>query len=168
MALTRKLKLFLTLLGAMIVLVVLGVWLLWSRIEMYAAGYHQRAVTHELRDWAAEYALVTNASSAVAAAEMGEYMSRYYGPGPGYRGAPEIEAALERRRRDSIQRIVDALQRYSGLDYGTNAPLWGEWAESRKKDLDRAGNSEPGGAANRGQPVGSETNRTSAAAGPGG
>lgn len=168
MALTRKLRIFLAALGATVVLAALGVWLLWSRFERYAAWYHQKAITQELRNWGAEYSSVTNISSAVAAAGMVEYMSHYYVPGPGYRGAPEIEAVLERQRRDSIQAVLTGLQRYTGLDYGTNARLWGEWAELQKRALGRSAHSEPGGAANRAQPAGLETNRTSAAAGPAG
>jgi hypothetical protein len=42
-----------------------------------------------------------------------------------------------------------------------------EILKAKQQELERA-RAEPGGAANRGQPVGSETNRTSAAAGPGG
>jgi hypothetical protein len=56
------------------------------------------------------------------------YISSYYVPGPGYRGPLGVEAALERQRRESIERMVEALERYTGLDYGTNVERWTEWA----------------------------------------
>jgi hypothetical protein len=34
--------------------------------------------------------------NSIASAEMLDYMSRYYVPGPGYRGPAEVEAALDR------------------------------------------------------------------------
>jgi hypothetical protein len=146
---------------------VLAVWLSWSRVERYVAGVHQRSVAQEIRGWGQEYASVTNDASAVAAAELVGYMSRYYVPGPGYHGPVDVEAALERRRAESLQRITDGLRRYTRLDYGTNAQRWAEWAERRKRELGGTTNNEPGGAANRSQPVRSETNSTSAAAGSG-
>jgi hypothetical protein len=163
MPLTRKFKLCLV--GFLLVLVfgLLAVWLSLSRVKGYVAGIHQRNMTQEIRGWGQSYAAVTNDASAIATAELVEYMSHYYVPGPGYRGPVEVEAALERQRAETCKQLTDALQRYTHLDYGTNAKRWAEWAE-----LQKARNSEPGGAANRGQPVGSETNRTSAAAGPGG
>ena len=160
MALPRKIKLLLFGLVAFVALTAFAMWLSWSHVERYAAGVHQRSVTRSLAEWGTEYGSVTNDASAVAAAEMVGYMSHYYVPGPGYRGPVDIEAALERQRADSIRHLVDGLQHYTGLDYGTNTQRWAEWAKSRK-------GSEPNGAANRGQPVRSDTNRASAAAGPG-
>jgi hypothetical protein len=95
------------------------------------------------------------------------YMSRYYVPGPGYRGTAEIETALESQRGESVLRLAAALQHYTGLDYGTNAQRWAEWAELRKKAVGHTSGSQPDGAANRSQPIRSETNRTSAPAGSG-
>lgn len=104
-----------------------------------------------------EDARITNDASAIHAAEMIGYVSSYYVPGPGYRGPLEVEAALERQRRETIESIVASLERYTGLDHGTNVEMWTEWAEKK--------NSEPDGAANRSQPIRAETNRTSVAAG---
>ncbi len=163
MALTRGFKFVLAGTGLLGIAAALALWLSWSRIERYATGVHQKSVTQELRMWEQEYASVTNDASAIQAAEMAGYLSHYYVPGPGYRGPVEVEAALERQRAETLKRITEALQRYTHLDYGTNAERWSEWAE-----LQQTKTSGPGGAANRGQPVGSETNRTSAAAGPGG
>jgi hypothetical protein len=160
---TRRIKFALAGVALFGVAAALAVWGSWSRIERFAAGVHQKSVTQELRMWEGEYASVTNDASAIAAAELVAYLSHYYVPGPGYRGPVEIEAALERQREATTKRITDALQRYTRLDYGTNPERWSAWAKLQKKQ-----NSEPGSAANWGQPVGSETNRTPAAAGPGG
>jgi hypothetical protein len=141
--LQRKTKIVLIAFAAMVAVASLATWLSWSGIEMWVAGVHQRSVTQSLREWGHEYASLTNDASAVAAAEMVAYMSQYYVPGPGYRGPAEIEAALEAQRRESVLRVAEALQQYTGLDYGTNAQRWTEWAESRKKMPGRTGSSEP-------------------------
>jgi len=160
MPLPRKIKLLLFGIVIFVALAALATCLSWSHVERYAAGVHQRSVTHSLAEWDAEYGSVTNDASAVATAEMIAYIGHYYVPGPGYRGPADIEAALERQRADTIRHLVDALQHYTGLDYGTNTEMWEKWAETLKK-------SEPNTAANPGQPVRPETNRTSSAAGPG-
>jgi hypothetical protein len=98
---------------------------------------------------------------------MVDYMSRYYVPGPGYRGPAEIEAALESQRGESVLRVAAALQHYTGLDYGTNAQRWAEWADLRKKAVGHTRGSEPDGAANRSQPVRSVTNQPPAVVGSG-
>ncbi len=140
MALTRPFKLFLAGFGLLIVLGPLAVWLSWSWIKTYAAGVHQRNVTQEIRGWGETYASVTNDASAIAVAELVEYMSHYYVPGPGYRGPLEIETALERQRAESLQKMTDGLQRYTHLDYGTNVQRWSEWAKLRMKEQERTGN----------------------------
>ncbi len=138
----------------------LSVWLSWSRVERYAAGVHQRNVTQELRMWEQEYASVTNDASAVRAAEIAGYLSHYYVPGPGYRGPVDVEAALESQRARTLKQITDALQRYTHLDFGTNAKRWSEWAAMQK-----AQNSATGDAVHRGQPDHPQTTQTPAATG---
>jgi hypothetical protein len=167
MALSRKTKLLLLGLAVLVALVLLGGELSREHVGHYLAGVHQRSVTKTIAEWGNEYAAVTNGASAIASAEMVGYMSHYYVPGPGYRGPAEVEAALEKQRAESIRRVTDALQRYTGLDYGTNAQRWTEWAELRKKEMARTRNSEPDGPANRSQPVRQETNQASPAAGSG-
>jgi hypothetical protein len=167
MALSRKMKLVLLTFAVLVALFLLGGWLSWEHVGHYVAGVHQRSVTKSLAEWGAGYTTVTNEASAIASAEMVGYMSQYYVPGPGYRGPAESEAALGRQRAESTRRVADSLQRYTGLDYGTNAGRWAEWAELRKKETTRTGNSEPDGAANRSQPVRQKTNQRSAAAGSG-
>ena len=144
----------------------LAFWLFWTRIELWVAGIHQKSVTQSLREWGHEYATVTNDASAVAAAEMVGYMNRYYVPGPGYRGPMEIEAALDTQRRESIARVIDALQHYTKLDYGTNAQRWAEWADMRKAQLSGKNGSKQNGPGNATQPIHSETNPTSSSGGP--
>jgi len=145
---------FLVIVGAGVV----TVWMTLPRIERWGVGFHQKGVTRSLAAWGVEDARITNDASAIHAAEMVGYISSYYVPSPGYRGPLAVEVALERQRRESIERIVASLERYTGLDYGTNVERWTGWAEKRKS-------SEPDGAANRSQPIRAETNRTSVAAG---
>lgn len=95
----------------------------------WGVGVHQESVIRELANWSDEYARISDDASAVAAAGMIQYMSTYYVPGSGYRGPPEIEAALEVQRQKSINRIVEALRQYTGLDFGANGKRWAEWAE---------------------------------------
>ena len=135
----RKIKVWLMAVAALGVMVVLASWLFRPRVEMWPVGVHQRSVTRSLRAWGTEYASVTNEGSARAAAGMVGYMSQYYVPGPGYHGPPKIEAALEAQRAESINRVAEALQRYTGLDYGTSVERWSEWAESREKGMGGAG-----------------------------
>lgn len=166
MSLPRKLKTVLITFAFVVVVAAFAIWLSWPRIEMWAAGIHQKSVTQSLREWGREYASVTNDKSAVAAADMGGYMSRYYVPGPGYRGPAEVEAALETQRAASIRRVTEALAHYTGLDYGTNAQRWREWAEARKTQLS-AQSGEPVGPANQSQPIQLGTNSTRLPAGSG-
>ena len=63
---------------------------------------------------------------------MMAYSERFYVPGAGYRGAPEIESELAVQREASIRQIVDALRSYTKLEHGTNVVLWREWARSEK------------------------------------
>jgi hypothetical protein len=152
-------------LAAFVALAALGVWIMLPRVEMWAAGVHQKAVTREIRSWEQEYGSVTNDASAIASAEMVAYTTRYYVPGPGYRGPTEVEMALQTQRNQTILRLAEALERYTGLDYGTNATKWEEWADERKKQLSKPEDSEQDGAANGSQPIRSQINRTSSAAG---
>jgi hypothetical protein len=108
------------------------VWISLPRIERWGVGFHQKSVTRSLASWGVEDSRITNDASAIHGVEMVRYISSYYVPGPGYRGPQEVEAALERQRRESIDRIVAFLEQYTGLDYGTNVERWTEWAEKRK------------------------------------
>ncbi|MBI3987921.1 MAG: hypothetical protein HY343_13435 [Lentisphaerae bacterium] len=72
------------------------------------------------------------------------YMSSYYVPGPCYRGPMEVEAALEKQRLKSIELVVASLERYTGLDYGTNVDHWTEWGrETKKQRTSRCSEREP-------------------------
>jgi hypothetical protein len=159
MRISRKLRMVLIVFWVVLAVVGVTVWMALPRIERWGVGFHQKSVTRSLAAWAVEDAQITNDASAIHAAEMVGYISSYYVPGPGYRGPLEVEAALERQRHDSIERIVASLERYTGLNYGTNVARWTKWAEGQK-------GSEPSGPANRSQPIGAETNPTSTAAGP--
>jgi len=121
-------------LTSLVVLVAAGavvVWMSLPGIERWAVGIHQKSVTRSFAAWAVEDSRITDDASAVHAAEKVGYIRSYYVPGPGYRGPLEIESALERQRRETIERIAASLEQYTGLDYGTNVERWTEWAEKR-------------------------------------
>lgn len=132
MGISRKIRTALMVLAGIVVIGLLTVWMSLPRIERWGVGFHQKSVTRSLADWGRETATITNDASAIHAAEMIGYMSSYYVPGPGYRGPDETEAALEQQRRESIELVVAALQRYTGLDYGADPERWIEWAGARK------------------------------------
>lgn len=152
MAISSKCRVIVTSLVVVVVAVTASMWVNWPRIERWGVGIHQRSLTRSLAAWGVANAQVTNDASAIKAAEMVGYISSYYVPSPRYRGPLEIEAALETQRSESIDGIVASLERYTGLDYGTNVVRWTEWAEKRK-------GREPGGAANGSQPIRAETSR---------
>lgn len=168
MRVCRKLKVFLAVAFGVAGFAVLGMWTLRPAIETRLVGAHQRSVTRSLAKWAEEDSAITNDASAIHTAEMVGYVSRYYVPGEGYRGPAEIEAALATQRQQTMRQLVASLERYTGLAYGTNVERWTEWARDRRGSLEHPKSSEPSGPANRSQPVGSQTNRTSPAAGSGG
>jgi hypothetical protein len=158
MRISRKTRIVLGSVALLAVVGTLAVWLGLPRVNTWAVGVHQKSVTRSLAAWAPEAASITNEPSAIHAAEMVGYMSSYYVPGEGYRGPAAVESALEAQRRRSIDLVVASLQRYTGLDYGTNVERWTQWAHNRKS-------SEPDAAANRSQPVRLGTNQPSPAAG---
>lgn len=121
---------------SVVALVAVGVVTLWMSspsIERWGVGVHQKSVTRSLAAWGMEDARITNDASAIHATEMLRYIGSYYVPSPGYRGPLEVEAALERQRRESTARIVAGLERYTGLEYGTNLQRWTEWAEKTQR-----------------------------------
>ena len=138
MRVSRTLRIILASIVAVILAAAIVVGLTWPRIHAWAIGRHQRSVTKSLAEWGREYATITNDASAVAAAGVVGYMSTYYVPGPGYHGPMDVETALEAQRRASIARVAEALERYTGLAYGTNVQRWKEWAEDQKKKLSNA------------------------------
>jgi len=156
MRISRKVRIVLISFAVVVAAGVVTVWITLPRIESWGVGFHQKSVTRSLAAWGLEDAKITDDASAIHAAEMIGYMSTYYVPGPGYRGPFEVEASLERQRRESIERVAASLERYTGLDYGTNAQRWSEWAAEREKQLAVRKSSEPDGPTNRSQPIRSE------------
>lgn len=116
---------------ALLGLVALLLWQLRPAVEARVTGLHQRSVTRSLAKWAQEDSVITNEATAIHAAEMVEYVSRYYLPAEGYRGPADIEAALETQRQQTITQLVASLERYTGLGYGTNFRRWAEWAHEK-------------------------------------
>jgi hypothetical protein len=165
MSLPRKIKIVLTAFAALVAVVVLTIWISWSHIKIWLSGTHQQMVTKELAQWGQDYGVVTNLTQAVACAEMVDYMRHYYVPGDGYRGRPEVEAALEQQRAASIEQIVTALEKFTSLHFGTNTEQWRRWADEKKQALANPKNGEPSGAADGSQTNHSETNTASSATG---
>lgn len=106
--------------------------LIWPRIEVWAASYHQKKVAGAFQAWAEAYSTVTNKASAIEAADMMAYIERFYVPSAGYRGSPEIESELAAQREASIRRIAEALRGYTKLEHGTSVEYWSKWARSEK------------------------------------
>ena len=127
----NKLRILLT---AVTLLGLIGVSarLVWPRIEVWAASYHQKKVTRALQTWADAYSIDTNKASAIEAAEMMAYIERCSVPGVGYRGTPESESELAAQREASIRGIAEALRSYTKLEHGTHVELWHEWAHSEQ------------------------------------
>jgi hypothetical protein len=160
MRISLKARVILTSLVVLVAAGVVTVWVSLPQIERWGVGFHQKSVTRSLAAWGVEDARITNDATAIHAAEMVGYIHSYYVPGPGYRGPLDVEAALERQRRDSIERIVASLERYTGLHHGTNVKRWTEWADERR------GSAQPG-PATRSQPVQPVTNSTPLSTGSG-
>lgn len=127
----RKLKVFLAGGVGVVAVAAMTIWLLRPAIENRLVGVHQRSVTRSLAKWAQEDSTITNDASAIHAAEMVGYVSRYYVPGEGYRGPVEVEAGLETQRQQTLGQLVSSLERYTGLTYGTNVERWTEWARQQ-------------------------------------
>src|SRR5688572_21422589 len=106
MRLSRKVRIVLVSIAFFVAAGLLAAWLSLPRIERWSVGSHQKSVTRSLAAWAPETANITNSASAIHAAEMIGYMSSYYVPRPGYHGTMEVEAALEKQRRKSIELVV--------------------------------------------------------------
>ena len=102
------------------------------RLVSYGVGLHQRSVTRSLGEWGREYSHIQTKNDAIRAAEMLEYISTYYVPGPGYRSDPETEATLQAQRERSLATISAALQRFTGQDFGTDGGKWLEWLEAHE------------------------------------
>ena len=160
---TQKLRTVLAVLVGVAAVGTLVAALLWPRLETWAAGYHQKQVARALAEWSRAYSSLSTSNQAIEAADMVDYISHFYVPGPGYQGPTAVEATLARQRQESITAIVGALETFTGLQYGTNTQQWKRWADSQKPSS--AGISEPDGSANRSQPVRPGTNAASLEAG---
>jgi hypothetical protein len=100
------------------------------RLVSYGVGLHQRSVTRSLGEWGHEYSHIQTKNDAIRAAEMLEYISTYYVPGPGYHSDPETEATLQAQRERSLSTIAAALEQFTGKDFGTDSGKWLEWLKA--------------------------------------
>jgi hypothetical protein len=89
----------------------------WSWIEHRLVSIHQRSVTKSIERWGEEYSDTSRAGPA-RSAEMLDYIEHYYVPGPGYKGTPDVEAALQKARVEAMEKIRRRLE----LSRGTNGP----------------------------------------------
>jgi len=105
-----------------------GCILLYQKIEAWGVAMHQQSVTKSLAEWGQESAVVRDWSEADHAIDMLEYVQHYYVTGPGYRGDPVTEAALEKQRERTLNMIASALREYTGQDFGVDATRWRAWA----------------------------------------
>lgn len=108
-----------------LILVVITCLVAIPSIERHFVAVHQRSVIRELNVWAIENSTIADRDSAVHAAEMIEYISRYYPICDGYRSDLETERQLRQARQQAMIRISDALAAYTGTDVAD--PL--EWRE---------------------------------------
>ena len=111
---------------AIAALVVSGIcaFIVWPAIVAKTAAAHQRSVTASLAKWGDEYSTIRDVNEAGRALEMLEYIKHYYVVAPGYRSDPETETRLEEQRRDTIERISNALDRYIDEYGGNNVDVW--------------------------------------------
>ena len=105
----------------------------------YAVGVHQRAVASEMDGWSSEYAVILNEADAIHSAEMLAYIAGHYLPSEEYRSFASNEDILLQSRRRAIDRIVYALQTYTGLELGSDIQAWSEWAKAKRTYSSHAG-----------------------------
>jgi hypothetical protein len=55
---------------------------------------------------------------------MLNYVQGYYTPGPGYRSTANTEQALQLQRERTVEAIVNALENYTGFQFGTDSEKW--------------------------------------------
>ena len=117
-----------TLVAAVVLLTLLVIYLSGFAAYVYLSGgpsgIHQRSVTRSLAEWEQEHRSVSSHEDAIRTANMLEYAQQYYVPGGEYRSTPEIEAALQMQRRETIEAFVKALRDYTGEDFGTDSAQW--------------------------------------------
>ena len=95
--------------------------------DRWAASFHQRGVTRSLAGWEKEYGRVQSWQEARRAADMLEYVQRYYVPGGGYQGDAATEERLEAQRARTVEAIAAGLREFTGRDFGTDAEGWQRW-----------------------------------------
>jgi hypothetical protein len=118
--------------GGAILAVALCVPLGWHVFSLWAAGLHQRSVTHSLAAWEREFQQLRDLKDAGRAVDMLEYVGRYYPVADGYRSFSATETALESQRAKTTATIVAALRDFSGQDFGTNVTEWHAWVDEQK------------------------------------
>jgi len=103
-------------------------WITRTGVEI-----HQRAVTREVTEWGNEYVQIKDDASAVRAAEMVGYIEAYYPVGDGYHGSDESERELETARANSLRQLINALEVYTGNQFGDDHLAWSRWADFQRR-----------------------------------
>jgi hypothetical protein len=133
-----------------------GYWFVrqgWLRVQA-ALAEEQTLYFEEARDKALQSSRPEDIVQCV------EGTLNYYPSGSKQTTGSHLDQMVERARRLAVDDMIRHLKSKTGLELGNDPTKWIErFGEGR---------GQPNGAANRGQPVGSETNRTSATVGPGG
>lgn len=105
----------------------------WPWLTRKGLELHQRAVTLEIIEWGNEYSQIDDDESAIRAAEMIGYIDAYYVPSDGYRGLDDTERELETARANSLRKLIDAIEAYTGRGFGDDYSAWSRWADSQKQ-----------------------------------
>lgn len=96
----------------------------YRAIPPHLVSIHQHKVKQELATWETECSTIASAEDAIRAAEMLGYVQSYYLVGDGYRSHSDTDIALENQRRSTINALVMALKRYTGMDFGADSKKW--------------------------------------------
>jgi hypothetical protein len=139
---------------------IIGGFLQLPPIKRWLNGGYQKNITRTVAEFGREHSDINSDASAIRAAHMVDYISHYYVPSPEFRGPQEVEAALERQRRDSIAQVVTALERYTGLRYGMDGQRWSKWAAEQEQRARARKSSEQLRVPDTTLPLRTETNAT--------
>ncbi len=113
-----------------------GIYAFKVVIDKWTAG-HMNGVAQTVKEYGENHSEINSDTEAIRAIEILRYISSYYVVSNGYRGPRESEVALEKQREESMMLIVDALEKYSGEEFGLDIAAWEEWADEVKLKVDK-------------------------------
>ncbi len=97
---------------------------------------HFSKATEAIKRAGYHFANIKNDDDAFRAVGVLLHLQTHYKMEPGEGNAEKFRLKLEAQREESVARIVEALEKYSGQKVGTNTMLWREWARSKGADID--------------------------------